>query len=61
MVSASSKRQTCVSHSTAEAEYVAGDYALRAEGLPHLTLWDNMFGRTPTLIFAEDNESMANM
>eukprot|EP00975_Prorocentrum_lima_P011678 2485332-Prorocentrum_lima.AAC.1 len=46
MVSASSRRQTCVSHSTPEAEYVAGDYAIRAEGLPHWTLWENILGRT---------------
>eukprot|EP00975_Prorocentrum_lima_P051490 10784366-Prorocentrum_lima.AAC.1 len=58
MISASSKRQTCVSHSTPEAEYIAGDYAIRAEGLPHLTLWEHILGRMPTLTFAEDNESM---
>ena len=35
-----SKKQTCVSHSTPEAELVAADLAVRAEGLPALTLWE---------------------
>ena len=35
-----SKKQTSVSHSTAEAEMVALNLGLRTEGLPALSLWD---------------------
>jgi hypothetical protein len=35
-----SKRQTAVSHSTPEADVVAADYAMRAEGVPALTLME---------------------
>eukprot|EP00975_Prorocentrum_lima_P049351 10325251-Prorocentrum_lima.AAC.1 len=58
MITATSRRQTCVSHSTPEAEYVAGDHAIRVEGLPQLTLWVHILGRTPTFVLAEDNETM---
>ena len=40
-LAAISKRQGCVSHSTPEAELVAVDLALRAEGLPALVIWEN--------------------
>ena len=33
-LSALSKKQTCVSHSTPEAEIVAADLAVRQEGIP---------------------------
>src|SRR4051812_14337081 len=39
-LAAVSKRQSCVSHSTPEAELVALTYALRHEGLPGLSLWE---------------------
>jgi len=39
-ISAFSKKQTCVSHSTPEAEIVAGAYALRHEGLPGQVYFD---------------------
>ena len=39
-LAAVSKKQTCVSHSTPEAELVAADHAVRAEGLPALPLWE---------------------
>ena len=32
--------QTCVSHSTPEAEIVAGELALRKLGLPAMIMWD---------------------
>jgi len=41
-ISALSKKQTCVSHSTPEAEIVAGAYALRHEGLPGQVYFDAM-------------------
>jgi len=39
-LSAASRKQTCVSHSTTEAEIVAADLAVRSEALPAMTLWD---------------------
>ena len=39
-LSALSKKQTCVSHSTPEAEIVAADTAIKNEGTPLLTLWE---------------------
>ena len=35
-----SKTQTAISHSSTEAEIVALDYAIRAEGIPALAFWD---------------------
>ena len=40
-----SKKQSCVSHSTPEAELVAMDLGLRTVGLPALTLWETILGR----------------
>ena len=37
-ISALSKKQTCVSHSTPEAEIVAADTSIRSEGIPALNL-----------------------
>ena len=42
-ISAGSNRQTCVSHSTLEAEFVAADYGLRTDGLIALSLWRMLF------------------
>ena len=53
-----SKRQTCVSHSTPEAEIVAADFALRTSGLPALQLWNIILGRPAVLVFHEDNQAM---
>eukprot|EP00975_Prorocentrum_lima_P044922 9408574-Prorocentrum_lima.AAC.1 len=61
MITATSRQQTCVSHRTPEAEYVAGDHAIRVEGLPQITLWEHILGRTPTLVLAEDDETMINI
>ena len=38
-LSAQSKKQTAVSHSTVEAETVAADHAIRMSGLPAWPLW----------------------
>jgi len=57
-ISAGSKRQTCVSHSTPEAELVAADYGLRTDGLPALSLWRVLFPHQPPLLFHEDNQAM---
>ena len=37
-----SKTQSAVSHSSTEAEVIALDYAIRVEGLPALTFWENV-------------------
>ena len=50
-----SKRQTCVSHSTPEAEIVAADHAIRAEALPALQFWETLKGVPMTVQFMEDN------
>ncbi len=56
-LSAGSKRQTCVSHSTPEAEIVAADYGLRAEGLPALSMWEVLLGKKVQLQWMEDNSA----
>ena len=57
-ISAGSKRQACVSHSTPEAELVAADYGLRTDGLLALSLWRVLFPHQPPLLFHEDNQAM---
>eukprot|EP00972_Heterocapsa_arctica_P071106 10504589-Heterocapsa_arctica.AAC.1 len=56
-LNAISKKQTCVSHSTPEAEIVAADLALRTEGLPALQLWDNCVPMPIKLTVQEDNKA----
>ena len=53
-----SKRQTCVSHSTPEAEMVSMDHALRHCGLPCLDLWHALLPHQPGLVVHEDNQAM---
>ena len=45
------KKQTCVSHSSTEAEFVALDAALRLEGLPCLQFWELVVS-----VFSQDEE-----
>jgi hypothetical protein len=52
-----SKKQTCVSHSTPEAEIVAASAAVRLEGLPALQLWDLILGRKVQATLLEDNQA----
>jgi hypothetical protein len=52
-----SKKQSCVSHSTPEAEIVAADFAVRTVGLPGLDLWETLKGKPMSMVFKEDNES----
>ena len=56
-LNAISKKQSCVSHSTPEAEIVAADLAIRTEGLPALQLWDMVLERPVKLLFQEDNQA----
>ena len=43
-IAAFGKKQTCVSHSTPEAELVALNTGVRCEGIPALSLFDTMLG-----------------
>jgi hypothetical protein len=52
------KRQTAVSHSTPEAEIVAADYAMRAEGVPALSLLSAILERPVKFCMMEDHEAM---
>ena len=54
-LAAASRKQTCVSHSTPEAEIVALDAAMRSTGIPSLEIWDLVFGRPTQLNLLEDN------
>ena len=56
-LNAISKKQTVVSHSTPEAEIVAANLALRAEGLPALQLWDTILNRKVKIQVFEDNQA----
>jgi hypothetical protein len=56
-LSAVSKRQSCVSHSTPEAEIVAADHGLRTEALPATSLWEVILGRSVKVRFLEDNSA----
>ena len=53
-----SRRQTCVSHSTPEAEIVSADLALRHCGLPSFALWWTLLREKPRLMFHGDNQTM---
>ena len=57
-LSGGSKRQGCVSHSTPEAEIVAADVTLRTMGLPALSIWETLTGKSPKLLFHDDNQGM---
>ena len=57
-LSGGSKRQGCVSHSTPEAEIVAADVTLRTMGLLALSIWETMTGKSPKLLFHDDNQGM---
>ncbi|CAE8731662.1 unnamed protein product, partial [Polarella glacialis] len=56
-VAAQAEKQSCVSHSTPEAELVAANLALRTQGLPALEVFDKVFGRKVKLFFEEDNNT----
>ena len=41
-----------------EAEIVAADVTLRTMGLPALSIWETMTGKSPKLLFHDDNQGM---
>ena len=61
-LSATSKKQGCVSHSTPEAEIVAINSAVRITGVPALDLFETIFQRKKMHINVhEDNETCARI
>ena len=56
-LTAVSKRQTAVSHSSTEAEVVGANEGVRAVGIPALDLWEHILQRTPELRVYEDNQA----
>ena len=54
-IAGQSKKQTCVSHSTPEAEIVAADHAVRSFGVPAMDLWTLILGDKMVIQFHEDN------
>ena len=56
-----SRKQSCASHSSVEAEIVAADEALRLEGIPALDLWSRILGRVPSVTLYEDNQATARI
>jgi hypothetical protein len=58
-LSGQSTRQSCVSHSTPEAEMVAADWAFRTVGRPFLDFWSALSGvNYAPLHFHEDSQAM---
>ncbi|WP_288993063.1 polyprotein of Ty1/Copia retrotransposon, partial [uncultured Marinobacter sp.] len=53
-----SKRQSCVSVSTTEAEIVAGFFALKTVGIPSLMIWERLLPGDVSLTVHEDNQAM---
>ena len=56
-LTAQSKRQSAVSHSTPEAEIVSADAGVRTAGLPALDLWKVLWDREIVLQLEEDNSA----
>ena len=57
LLNAISKKQSCVFHSTPEAEVFAADLAIRTEGLPAIQLWDMVLENPVRLLFRGDNQA----
>ena len=57
-----SKRQSCVSHSTPEAEIVAADHVMRLMGIPALDVWETILpSEVEGFTFHEDNTTMISV
>ena len=56
-LSAVSKRQRSVSTSTTEAEVVAAFMGMCQIGVPAMSLWSYILGRTPVIRLCEDNQA----
>ncbi len=55
------RKQTAVRHSTAEAEIIAADHALRIDGMPAISLWEKLLDRTLQLGLYQDNQATAKI
>ena len=60
-LAAVSKKQTSVANSTAEAELVSANHAVRVEGLPTAAVWETIAGGNLQLRLKEDNEATARI
>ena len=58
-LAAHSKKQTAVSHSTAEAEVVAAEASMRELGVPALDLWEIILERAVEIKLLEDDQTTA--
>ena len=56
-LSAVSKKQTAVSHSSTEAEIVGANEGVRTVGIPAIDLWCKILRRDPRVILYEDNQA----
>ena len=56
-LAAKTQKQSCVSHSTPEAEVVSLNLALRTLGMPAMTLWDLVLGRKAGIDVMEANDA----
>ena len=56
-LSAVSKKQGSVSHSTPEADILAADHAIHKCGFPAWSLWREFLGREPELTLLDGNET----
>ena len=57
-ISAQSKKHSCVSCSTPEAELISMHWAIKNIGIPSLDMWDTILQRQVDLICHEDNTTM---
>ena len=55
------KKQSAVSHSSAESEMIAADLGLRTEASPMTTLFDPVLKRSIRCLFLEDNQATLNI
>jgi hypothetical protein len=56
-LAAKTKKQSCVSHSTLEAEIVSINLAMRTLGVPALSIWDLLLDRDVGLDVMDDNDA----
>ena len=53
-----SKKHTCQSHSTPEAEFVSAAHGIRQNAIPALCILERLLGRDMTFVLNEDNQAM---
>ena len=60
-LSAQSKKQAAVSHSTVEAEITAAGQALRTSGMPAIPLWTKILNRPVALELYQGNQAIGRI